>query len=85
MALIMSRLADALRRHARRGLYMLLKPSANKSLPIVCACAFGKVVCVIEVDEGACGGSWRGEDVLETLEDLLLSECGPRFVIRSEG
>ena len=49
-----------------------------------CVCALGKVVCVIEVDIGAGGGSWRGEDVLEALEDLFLSECGPRYVIRSE-
>ena len=32
MALIMSRLADALRRHTRKGLYMLTKPSADDSL-----------------------------------------------------
>ena len=36
MALTMSRLADVLRRHARRGLYMLVKPSADDSLPAVC-------------------------------------------------
>ena len=41
-------------------------------------------VCVVEVDVCAGGGSWSGEDVLEALEDLFLSECGPRFVIRSE-
>ena len=34
--------------------------------------AFGKVLCVIEVEVGACGGSWGGEDGLEALKDLLL-------------
>ena len=38
MALIMSRSADVLRRHVRRGLYMLVKPSADDSLPAVCVC-----------------------------------------------
>ncbi len=42
----------------------------------VCVCACGKEACVIEVDVGAgAGGSWSGEDVLEALEDLFLSEC----------
>jgi hypothetical protein len=50
----------------------------------VCVCAFGKVLCVIEVDVGAFGGSWSSKDVLEALEDLFLPECSPRFVIRSE-
>ena len=49
-----------------------------------CVCAFGNVVCAVEVDVVAGGGSWSGEDVLEALEDLFLSECGPRFVTRSE-
>ena len=49
-----------------------MKPSADDSLPAVCVCvrAFGKVVCVVEVDVGAGDGSWRGEDVLEALKDL---------------
>jgi hypothetical protein len=47
MALLMSTLADVLRRHERRGLYMLVKQSADDSLPALCVCAFGKVVCVI--------------------------------------
>ncbi len=38
MASIMSRLADVLRSHARRGLYMLVKPSADDSLLAVCVC-----------------------------------------------
>jgi hypothetical protein len=38
MALIMSRLADVLRRHARRELYMLVNLSADDSLPPVCVC-----------------------------------------------
>jgi hypothetical protein len=42
------------------------------------------MVCVVEVNVGAGGGLWNDEDVLEALEDLFLSECGPRFVIRSE-
>ena len=86
MSSIMSRLADVVRRHASRELYMLVKPSADDSLPAVCVCvcAFGKVVCVIEVDVGASGGSWSGEDVLEVLEDLFVSECGSRFVVPSE-
>ena len=46
--------------------------------------AFRMVVCVVEVDVGAGGGSWSGEDVLEALEDVFLFECGPRFVIWSE-
>ena len=50
----------------------------------MCACAFGEVVCVVEVGVGACGGPWGGEDVLEALEDLFLVEFGPRFVILSE-
>ena len=95
MASIMSRLADVLRRHARRGLYMLVKPRADDSLPAVCVCvcvyvcvcararAFGKVVCIVEVDVGVGGGSWSVEDVLEAL-DLFLSECGQRFIILSE-
>jgi hypothetical protein len=41
MASIMSRLANVLRRHAPRVLYMLVKPSADDSLPAVCVC-----VCV---------------------------------------
>ena len=67
MALIMSRLADALRRHARRGLYMLVNPSADDSLSAVCVCAFGNVVCIIEVGVCAGGGSFSCEDVLEAL------------------
>ena len=67
---------------------MLVKPSADDSQPAVCVCArasaFGKVVCVVEVNVDAGGGSWSGEDVLQTLDALFLSECGPRFVIRSE-
>ena len=62
----------------------LVKPSANDSLRAVCVCAFGKVVCVVQVDEDAGDGSWSGDDVLKALEDLFLSECGPRCVIRSE-
>ena len=38
MALIMSRLADVLRRNARKGLNMLVNPSADDSLPAVCVC-----------------------------------------------
>ena len=65
-------------------MYILLKLSADNSLPAVCVCAFGKVVCVVKINVGAGGGSWSGEDVLEALEDLFLSECGPRCVIWSD-
>ena len=51
-------------------------------LQFVCVSAFGKVVCVVEVDVCASGGLWGGEDVLEVLQDFFLSECGPRCVIR---
>ncbi len=74
----MPRLANALRRHARRELYMLVKPSAGNSRPKVCVCvcaafAFGKVIWVIEVGVGACDGLWSGEDVFEAVEDLFLA------------
>ncbi len=49
----------------------------------VCVCAFGKVVCVVEVDVGVGGGLWSNVNVLEALEDLFLSECGPRCVCHS--
>ena len=38
MASIMSRLADGLRMHARKGLCMLVKPSVDDSLQAVCVC-----------------------------------------------
>ena len=39
----------------------------------MCVCAFGKVVCVVEVDVGAGDGLFSGEDVLKALEDLFMS------------
>ncbi len=51
MALIISRLADALRRHALRSPYMLVKQSADDSLPAsgrhcVCVCLWKGDMCV---------------------------------------
>ena len=62
MTSIMSRLADVLRRHARRGRII-----ACQQCVCLCVCAFGKVVCDVEVDLSAGGGLWSGEDVLESL------------------